>query len=308
VGDGVITVDQMTKRFGRGGASVTAVDGLTVAVQPGRVTGFLGPNGAGKTTTLRCLLGLVRPSSGTALFDGQRYEDLRAPVQTGGAVLEATGFYPSRRARDHVGVVAAAAGIGGQRVEEVLALVGLADAAGRRVGEYSLGMRQRLMLAVALLGDPQYLILDEPANGLDPQGITWLRGFLRYLAGQGRTILVSSHVLAEVQQTADDVIIIHRGKLVAARSLADMEADRLSPQVDVVTPDPEALIAALAEHAPSATVQREGEQLRVGGGTAAQVGAIAFRAGVELHGLTQRSVDLEQMFLELTSGTGQEQP
>jgi ABC-2 type transport system ATP-binding protein len=298
----------MTKRFGHGAAAVTAVDGLTCSVQPGRVTGFLGPNGAGKTTTLRCLLGLVRPTSGTAMFDGRRYEQLPAPVQTVGAVLEAAGFYPSRRARDHVAVVAAAAGIGGARVDEVLALVGLAEAAGRRVGEYSLGMRQRLMLAVALLGDPQYLILDEPGNGLDPQGITWLRGFLRYLAGQGRTILVSSHVLAEVQQTADDVIIIHRGRLVVARSLADMEGEYLRPQVDVVTPDPDALVAALAEHAPGATVQREGQRLRVGGPTAAQVGAIAFRSGVELHALTQRAIDLEQVFLELTSGPGQGQP
>jgi ABC-2 type transport system ATP-binding protein len=302
VTEGVITFDRLTKHFGRGADSVAAVADLSVEVQPGRVTGFLGPNGAGKTTTLRCALGLVQPTSGSARFDGRPYEQLPAPTQTVGAALEATGFYPSRRARDHVGVVAAAAGIGRQRVDAVLAQVGLAASADRRVGEYSLGMRQRLTLAVALLGDPQYLILDEPANGLDPQGISWLRGFLRYLAGQGRTILVSSHVLAEVQQTADDVIIIHQGRLVTAGPLAALE-EGLAPAVEVVSPRPEALLAALADQLPAATVERSDDALRVSGATAAEVGGVAFRAGVELHGLTQRGIDLEAVFLTLTSGT-----
>ena len=304
---GVITVDRLSKRFGRGAEAVPAVADLSLAVQPGRVTGFLGPNGAGKTTTLRCLLGLVQPTSGSARFDGLRYEQLPAPTRTVGAALEATGFYPSRRARDHVGVVAAAAGIGPARVDEVLALVGLAENAQRRVGEFSMGMRQRLTLAVALLGDPQFLILDEPANGLDPQGISWLRGFLRYLAGQGRTVLVSSHVLAEVQQTADDVIIIHQGRLVSAAPLAVLEAG-LAPAVEVITPQPEALLAALADQVPAASVERDGATVRITGTTAAEVGGVAFRAGVELHGLTQRGVDLEQVFLELTGGNGTDRP
>ncbi len=304
--EGVITFDRLTKHFGRGAGSVAAVADLSVQVQPGRVTGFLGPNGAGKTTTLRCLLGLVQPSAGTARFGGLSYEQLPTPTQTVGAALEATGFYPGRRARDHVGVVAAAAGITEHRVEEVLALVGLAENAQRRVGEYSLGMRQRLTLAVALLGDPQFLILDEPANGLDPQGISWLRGFLRYLAGQGRTVLVSSHVLAEVQQTADDVIIIHRGRLLAAGPLSSLE-EGLSTVVEVIAPQPEALVAALSQQLPAVTVERVGPALRVSGTTAAEIGGIAFRAGVELHGLTQRGVDLEQVFLNLTGGTTTEQ-
>jgi ABC-2 type transport system ATP-binding protein len=307
VADGVITFDRLSKRFGRGAGSIAAVAELSVQVQPGRVTGFLGPNGAGKTTSLRCLLGLVQPTSGHGLFDGLAYEQLPAPTQTVGAALEATGFYPGRRARDHVGVVAAAAGIPAARVEEVLTLVGLAENAQRRVGEYSLGMRQRLTLAVALLGDPQFLILDEPANGLDPQGISWLRGFLRYLAGQGRTVLVSSHVLAEVQQTADDVIIIHRGRLLAARPLSSLE-DELSLVVEVIAPQPQALIAALEQQLPSAVVERAGPVLRVSGASAAEIGGIAFRSGVELHGLTQRGMDLEEVFLNLTGGTTNGQP
>lgn len=299
--EGLITIERLSKRFGRGSSAVTAVQDLTVDVRPGRVTGFLGPNGAGKTTTLRCLLGLVQPSSGTAHFDGRRYQELSDPVRTVGAALEASGFYPGRRARDHVAVVADAAGIAMPRVEEVLGMVGLASAADRRVGEYSLGMRQRLTLAVALLGDPQYLILDEPANGLDPQGIAWLRGFLRYLADHGRTVLVSSHVLAEIQQTADDVIIINRGRLLAARPLAQIEGEGGGSLVLVATPQPDELEAALAVQAPQVAIERDGGQLQLRGATAAQIGGIAFRAGVELHGLTERTVDLEQVFLELTA-------
>ncbi len=298
---GVITFERLSKQFGRGADAVAAVADLSVDVQPGRVTGFLGPNGAGKTTTLRCLLGLVQPTDGTALFDGTPYERISSPVRTVGAALEATGFYPGRRARDHLTVVGAAAGLPDARADEVLAMVGLADAGRRRVGEYSLGMRQRLALAVALLGDPQYLILDEPANGLDPQGIAWLRGFLRYLAGQGRTVLVSSHVLAEVQQTADDVIIINRGRLVASDSLAAIEGEHMQAHVAVLSPHPARLAAALSDQLPDAVVEDSGKELLVRGATAAQVGAVAFRAGVELHGLTQRARDLEQVFLELTA-------
>jgi ABC-2 type transport system ATP-binding protein len=204
-----LTVAGLTKRYG----PVTAVDGLTFTVEPGQVTGFLGPNGAGKTTTLRMLLGLVAPTGGSALIGGRRYADLSEPRRAVGAVLEATGFHPGRTGRDHLRVLATAGGIPRERVAAVLDQAGLADAADRRVRGYSLGMRQRLGLAAALLGDPEVLILDEPANGLDPAGIAELRDMLRGLAADGRTILMSSHVLSEVAQTVDRVIIIAGGTL-----------------------------------------------------------------------------------------------
>src|SRR5215469_14654407 len=200
----MLTVDNLTKRYG----SVVAVDGLSFEVGPGRVTGFLGPNGAGKTTTLRMLLGLAAPNSGTATINGARYRDLPDPARTVGAALEADSFHPGRSAIEHLRIVAIAAGIPRHRAAEVLDLVGLADAARRRVGTFSLGMRQRLTLAATLLGDPGVLILDEPLNGLDPDGIRWMRDLLRQLAGQGRTVLVSSHLLAEAAQTVDDVVVI----------------------------------------------------------------------------------------------------
>jgi ABC-2 type transport system ATP-binding protein len=206
----VIEVDSLTKRHRR----ILAVDTLSFRAEPGRVTGFLGPNGAGKTTTLRVLVSLLRPTSGRATVLGRRYVELEEPVRTVGAVLEASGFHPGRSGRNHLRTLATAAGIPWQRVEEMLALVDLSPAADRRVRGYSLGMRQRLSLAGALLGDPRVLILDEPANGLDPQGIRWLRDLLRGFAAEGGTVLVSSHVLAEMQQLADDVVIIARGRIV----------------------------------------------------------------------------------------------
>jgi ABC-2 type transport system ATP-binding protein len=204
-----VSVRELTKHFGQ----VRAVEELTFEVPPGRVTGFLGPNGAGKTTTLRMLLGLVQPSAGEALIGGQRYRELPLPRRVVGAMLEATGYHPGRRGRDHLRILASFTGAGRDLIEQVLDQVGLLDAADRRVGGYSLGMRQRLGLAAALLGDPEVLILDEPANGLDPEGIAWLRRLLRGLAGEGRTILVSSHVLSEVAQTVDHVVIINGGRL-----------------------------------------------------------------------------------------------
>jgi ABC-2 type transport system ATP-binding protein len=216
-----ISVRGLTKRFG----SIEAVNDLTFDVPAGQVTGFLGPNGAGKTTTLRILLGLVAPTAGEALVDGQRYQDLDTPRRVVGAAVEAMAAHPGRRAREHLRVLAPTAGATPERVDEVLDMVGLTEAAERRVGGFSLGMRQRLGLASALLGDPQYLVLDEPANGLDPAGMAWLRGLLRDLAAQGRTILVSSHVLSEVAQTADHVVIINDGQLRYAGSLAALDAD-----------------------------------------------------------------------------------
>jgi len=221
-----ISLRGLSKHFG----AVRAVDALTFDVSAGQVTGFLGPNGAGKTTTLRILLGLVRPGSGVALIDGRRYAELPAPRRTVGAVLEATGFHPGRRGRDHLRILAQAAGVPARRVDEVLDQVGLAEDGHRRVGGYSLGMRQRLGLAAALLGDPAVLVLDEPANGLDPAGMAWLRVLLRELAGEGRTVLISSHVLAEVAQTVDEVVIVNGGQLKYAGplgALGDLEADFL---------------------------------------------------------------------------------
>jgi ABC-2 type transport system ATP-binding protein len=213
-----IVVRGLTKDFGR----VRAVQELSFEAPDGQVTGFLGPNGAGKTTTLRMILGLVRPTSGTALVDGHRYADLQRPRRTVGAVLEATGFHPGRRGREHLRILAQVTRVPAGRVDEVLDEVDLTDAADRRVGGYSLGMRQRLGLAAALLGDPQVLVLDEPANGLDPAGMAWLRGLLRAQAGQGRAVVVSSHVLAEVAQTVDRVVIVHKGQLRFAGPLREL--------------------------------------------------------------------------------------
>ncbi|HEX2894994.1 MAG TPA: ABC transporter ATP-binding protein [Marmoricola sp.] len=214
-----IAVRGLTKRFG----SVLAVDGLDFEVPAGQVTGFLGPNGAGKTTTLRMALGLVTPTLGEVLIGGRRYQDLDQPRRVVGAAVEAMAAHPGRRARSHLGVLAAAAGVPATRVDEVLEMVGLSDARNRRVGGFSLGMRQRLGLASALLADPAYLILDEPANGLDPAGMAWLRRLLRDLASEGRTVLVSSHVLSEVAQTADHVVIVNAGRLRYAGPLAELD-------------------------------------------------------------------------------------
>jgi len=291
-----IDVAGLTKQF----AAVRAVDDLSFSVGPGRVTGFLGPNGAGKTTTLRCLLGLVAPTSGTATIDGKHYHDLPHSMRVVGSALEATGFHPGRNARNHLRVLARAAGIDERRVPEVLELVGLADSTTRSVGGFSLGMRQRLQLAAALLGDPGVLVLDEPANGLDPEGIAWLRAFLRYLAGEGRTVLVSSHVLSEVEQTVDDVVIIAKGRLVRACPLSELTAGH--SHVVVRTPSPHRLTEALAAHAPTARVSAENDALHVVDADAATIGRIAFGAQVELHELRPASSDLEEVFLSLTGG------
>jgi ABC-2 type transport system ATP-binding protein len=267
------------------------------------VTGFLGPNGAGKTTTLRCLLGLVTPTSGTATIDGRRYRDLERPVQVAGSALEASDFHPGRTARAHLQVLALAAGIDPARADALLAQVGLSDAATRRVGGFSLGMRQRLALAQALLGDPPVLILDEPANGLDPAGIAWLRGFLRALAAEGRTILVSSHVLSEVKQTVDDVVVITRGRLVRQGALADLDSGPSA--VLVRTPSVELLRGCLpGDHVEALPDGR----LRVRGRTPQEVGHLAFTAGVELHELSPEASDLEQVFLALTNDAGPPAP
>ncbi len=277
---------------------MTAVDDLSFRVREGAVTGFLGPNGAGKTTTLRMVLGLARPSEGTATIQGRRYVELDEPARTVGANLEVAGAHPGRSGRNHLRALAAMAGLPASRVDEVLRLVELESAADRRAGKYSLGMRQRLGLAATLLGDPQVLVLDEPANGLDPQGIRWLRDFLRAMAAEGRTVLVSSHVLAEVAQTVDDVVVIHRGRLVQQGPVQSLTA--AGAGVLVRTPRPDVLRTALYREGLSAAEAPDGA-LVVDGADAAQVGDIAFAAGVPLHELAPRSTSLEEAFLALTT-------
>jgi len=293
-----ITVQGLTKRFD----DVLAVDRLDLAIGEGTVAGFLGPNGAGKTTTLRMLLGLVAPDAGTATIGGRPYRELPDPVRRVGAVLEAGGFHPGRSARDHLRVMATAARLAPGRVEEVLEQTGLAGAARRRVGGFSLGMRQRLGLAAALLGDPEVLVLDEPANGLDPEGVHWLRGLVRGLADQGRTVLVSSHLLAEVAQTVDQVVIIDKGRLVTQSTLAALTAgaDRT---VRVRTPEPEALRDLLVARGATVTVDGP-DRLIVGGVTTEQVGQAAAAGGVVLHEMRFERSNLEDVFLELTGGKG----
>lgn len=292
----MIEVERLTKRFGK----TVAVDDLSFRVSPERVTGFLGPNGAGKTTTLKVILALARPTSGSATIDGRPYRELDQPLRRVGAVLETSNYHPGRSGRNHLRVLAAAAGIPRSRVEEVLELVAVKDVAKRRVKGYSLGMRQRLGLAAALLGDPKVLVLDEPANGLDPAGIRWLRDLLRSLASEGRTVFVSSHLLAEMEQIADDVIVIHRGKFVAQASTADL-ASRAAARVRVRSPQAERLRELLV--AQDASVEPlDGGALGVGEVTAEQVGELAAANGIVLHELSPELATLEETFMELTGG------
>lgn len=290
-----IEVGRLTKRFG----SVLAVDDLSFRVEPGRVTGFLGPNGSGKTTTMRILLGLVQASSGTATIGGSRYVDLPDPTATVGAVLESTSFHPSRRARSHLSMVAMAGGFPATRIDEVLELVGLESDARRKVGGYSLGMRQRLQLAVALMGDPSVLILDEPANGLDPQGIAWLRSLLKDLAGEGRTVLVSSHLLAEISQTVDDIVIISNGALRAAGPLNEIGQSR-GPLIRVKTPEVDRL-RSLVERSGYRTRPGEGGTIRVEGATPEELGSLLAADSIVILEMVQEHEGLEQLFLELTT-------
>jgi ABC-2 type transport system ATP-binding protein len=291
----VVRAESLTKRFG----SVVAVDDLSFALAPGTITGFLGPNGAGKTTTLRMVLGLAAPSNGRALVFGRLYADLPHAALRVGAVLEATDFHPGRSGRDHLRTLSRAALLPDSRVDEVLALVELSDAARRRVKGYSLGMRQRLGLAAALLGDPELLVLDEPANGLDPEGVRWLRDFLRDFASKGRTVLISSHVLAEVAQTVDQVLIVNHGKLVVESSLDQLTA-RVGGSVRVRSPEVSRLQEAL-NRAQIATSPTNEHALLVHGTTSDRVGDIAFAARIPIHELASETSSLEDVFLELTS-------
>jgi ABC-2 type transport system ATP-binding protein len=291
----------LSKSFG----AVRAVSDLGFTVEPGSVTGFLGPNGAGKTTTLRMMLGLERPDAGGTTFGGEPYARLREPLRTVGAVLE-TAFHPARSGRDHLRVYCRAAGLPVSRADETLAQVGLTDAGRRRAGGYSLGMRQRLALATALLGDPAVLVLDEPANGLDPEGIQWLRGFLRHLAHQeGRTVLVSSHLLAEIEQTVDRVVIVGAGRLVREGSIEELRAAAAGAgAVRVRSPEAPRLAEVLRREGLRVAAADDGA-LTVDATTTAAVGHAAHTAGVELHELRAHSSGLEEIYFELTGGQEQ---
>ena len=291
----MIEVTGLSKRFGK----TQAVSRLSFRVEPGTITGFLGPNGAGKSTTLRAVLGLVHPDAGGATVLGVHYRELDRPIHRVGAVLEASEVHPGRSGRNHLRVLAAAAGIPRSRVDEVLALVELTSAAKKRVKGYSLGMRQRLGLATALLGDPEVLVLDEPANGLDPAGVRWLRDLLRSLAADGRTILVSSHVLAEVAQTVDRVVIIHRGSLIQQASIAEVLAGAQGA-TRVQTPDSARLRELLA--AQGVKVSAVDEQTLAVDLAPARVGELAAANSIVLHELTVERATLEEVFLELTGG------
>jgi ABC-2 type transport system ATP-binding protein len=289
----VIEVENLTKRFG----STLAVDDLSFSVAPGTVTGFLGPNGAGKSTTLRAILGLVRPNAGRTAVLGKPYVELRHPFKQVGAILETAEAHPGRSGRNHLRVLATASGVAQSRVDEVLELVGMTEFARRRVKGYSLGMRQRLALAGALLGDPEVLVLDEPANGLDPQGIRWLRDLLRSLAGQGRTVLVSSHVLSEVAQTVDHVVIIHKGRLVRQATMAELGTMTAGLAL-VRSPDSDRLANLLEKAGIEAEFIGDGALSVVA--PLARVGELAAANGVILHELTAQRATLEEVFLELT--------
>jgi ABC-2 type transport system ATP-binding protein len=290
----MIVTRSITKRFG----AVLAVDELSFRVPPGTVVGFLGPNGAGKTTTLRMLLGLVRPTAGTATVNGRAYRELADPLHQVGAVLEASSFHPGRTARSHLRIQALAAGVQRSRIDQVLALVDLTSVADRRVAGFSLGMRQRLGLATALLADPRILILDEPANGLDPEGVRWLRGLIRSLANDDRTVLVSSHILAEIAQTVDSVVIVDHGRLITHSTLEQLTAGARRT-VKVRTSQAEELRNALASAGIDAWFTAP-DRVEISDASSEQVGTLAARARIPVFEMTTQQSSLEEIFLELT--------
>ncbi|WP_158863863.1 ABC transporter ATP-binding protein [Leifsonia sp. AG29] len=291
----MIQLDHLTKRFG----AKTAVDDVTATIQAGKVTGFLGPNGAGKSTTMRMIMGLDRPTRGTALIDGKRYAELRSPLTEVGALLDAKAVHTGRTAHNHLLAMAATHGIPKRRVEEVIGLTGLDSVANKRVGGFSLGMGQRLGIAAAMLGDPATLILDEPVNGLDPEGVLWVRQFVRQLAGQGRTVFLSSHLMSEMAQTADHIIVLGRGRVLADAPVADILAGATRQAVRVRTPQPEALARAIG--GPDVTVTGvEAQLLEVTGISASRIGEAAAANGIVLHELTPLEASLEEAYLELT--------
>ena len=291
----MIELQDLTKRYG----DTLAVDGITATVRPGKVTGFLGPNGAGKSTTMRMILGLDRPTSGAALVNGHSYMTSTAPLAEVGALLDAKGVDPKRSARNHLLALGATIGIGGRRVDDVLASVGLTEVANRATGSFSLGMGQRLGIAAALLGDPPVLILDEPVNGLDLDGIQWIRGLLTELASAGRAVLLSSHMMSEMQLVADHLVVIGQGRILADTSMADFIAHSSEGVVVVVSPDAGALAELLSGDGITLT-SREAGRFEVRGTTARAIGDVAALHGLRLHELAPAGASLEAAYLELT--------
>ncbi|MFI5614629.1 ATP-binding cassette domain-containing protein [Amycolatopsis sp. NPDC051903] len=296
----MITLRGLTKRYGE----KTVVDGLTCVVAPGSVTGFLGPNGSGKSTTMRMTVGLDHPTAGDVLVNGKPYAALKHPLREVGALLEAKSLHPGRSAARHLTAMARSNGIPVARVEEVLATVGLSDVAGKRAGQFSLGMGQRLGIAGALLGDPGVLMFDEPVNGLDPDGVRWVRQLMRSLAEEGRTVFVSSHLMSEMQLTADHLVVIGKGKLLADAPIDEFIAGNSRSSVAVLVPTPLER-DTLARHlqAQGASVQADGDELLVTGADVTQVGDLAHQLGVRLHGLGERTASLEQAYMELTASS-----
>ncbi|WP_257161778.1 ABC transporter ATP-binding protein [Corynebacterium cystitidis] len=302
----MIEIRGLTKHYGQ----VQAVNDLTFDVNPGVVTGFLGPNGAGKSTTMRMILGLDAPTAGTATINGKKYRDLRNPLKTVGALLDAKATHPNRSARSHLLWMAQASGISSSRVDEVLALVGLSNVARKKAGGFSLGMGQRLGLAAAMLGDPEILILDEPVNGLDPEGIRWVRGLLQSLAKEGRTVLVSSHLLSEMALTAEDLVVIGRGRLVADTSVREFIKDHSTVTTVVRTQHYEEFKYALSAEGIAFTEARDAENrptLEITDHGSDEIGALAYSTGVMLAELAERQASLEDAFLQTTEDSVQYQ-
>ncbi|MGP4042979.1 ABC transporter ATP-binding protein [Streptomyces sp. 2A115] len=291
----MIEVNELTKRYG----GTTAVNDLSFTVRPGHVTGFLGPNGAGKSTTLRMVLGLNDPTGGTVTIDGHRFRDRPRGLRHVGALLDAHDVHGGRSAAAHLSVLARSNRIPRRRVDEVLEEVGLAAARRRRISGFSLGMKQRLGIAAALLGDPPVLVFDEPLNGLDPEGVKWVRGLFRRLAAEGRTVFVSSHLMSEMENTADQLVVIGRGRLIAAESLTEFAARGTRLSVSVRTPDAATLASLLTEE--GAAVGQDADVLTVTGLSAARIGELAFHHRVPLHELTTSAASLEEAFMELTA-------
>ncbi|WP_104479450.1 ATP-binding cassette domain-containing protein [Actinokineospora auranticolor] len=293
----MIEASGLTKHYGR----TVAVDNLSFTVSEGRVTGFLGPNGAGKSTTMRMILGLDRPTSGDVRIDGEHYRDLRQPLRTVGALLDAKWVHPNRSARAHLSWLATSNKLPGTAVDEVLDLVGLTSVARKNAGGFSLGMSQRLGIAAALLGDPKVLLFDEPVNGLDPEGILWIRRFMHRLAEEGRTVFVSSHLLSEMSQTAQDLVVIGRGKLIYQGTVGDFIAHATENSVLVRSPELGRLAEVLS--AEGAKLSQDGDGLQVSGMDSAEVGELAAAARITLHELSNHAGSLEQAFIQLTGGT-----
>ncbi|MGF3055480.1 ABC transporter ATP-binding protein [Microbacterium sp. YY-01] len=296
----MITAQGLTKTYGH----KVAVNNASFTVQPGKVTGFLGPNGAGKSTTMRMIVGLDRPQSGNVTINGQAYASLRAPLHEVGALLDAKGVHPGRSARSHLRAIAATHRIPESRIDEVLELTGLTPVAGKRVGGFSLGMGQRLGIAAALLGDPRVLILDEPVNGLDVDGVMWVRSLLRGLADEGRTVLLSSHLMSEMAQIADHVIVIAQGEIIADAPLSDLLQAQTQSSVSISSPDAARLASVVMQQVPDAIIEHTTDHgFAVRGVTAPVLGSLAFQHGVELHELTPHVGQLEAAYLSLTQGT-----